>query len=98
MITRRAHEIGKQPLGEPVANHAFGVPLNTNNPIGVAVPLDASDRAVRRLRGHTWVLPPPIHHLVVAAVDRAGARTVQDLHSAARCKSGRVLDIASDGS
>src|SRR3954452_10711242 len=94
MITDRGHEIREQFVGERIANHALGVPLNANHPVQVAVPLDAFDHAVGSLHRHSQVLAGPVDRLVVAAVDRASIRPIQSRKPALGYKGSCVLDIA----
>src|SRR6478609_9408340 len=96
MLTRRSHKGGKQSLGERVANHTLGVPLDADDPVGVAGPLNALNRAVGGICRDTEVLPRPVDRLVMAAVDCALRGLVQLRQPTALAKDGPMLDVSLD--
>src|ERR1700730_4216035 len=65
----RRDKIPEQRLGESVTGHTFGMPLDSDHPIGIAGPLDAFDDSIRSLGGHTKVFAGCIDRLVVAAIN-----------------------------
>src|SRR5580658_10552279 len=58
----------KQAIGQPVSPHAFRVPLNPNNPIGIAGPFHALHDAVRSLAGNAQLPSRLRDGLVMGAV------------------------------
>src|SRR6266849_6565974 len=68
-IARCGNEFAEQALGKRIAKHAFGMPLDAHDPIGIAGPFDAFDRAVGRARSDAQILARRRDGLVMRAVD-----------------------------
>ena len=69
---RGRDELLKQALREWIIRHAFRMPLDSHNPVGIAGPFHAFDDAIRGVGGDTKLFPGLVDGLVMAAIDMRG--------------------------
>ena len=66
---RGGDEFLKQALREQVIWHALRVPLNPNNPVGIAGPFHGFDGAVRGVSRDAQLFARSVDCLMMAAID-----------------------------
>src|SRR5260370_6523818 len=92
--TRGGNEFPKQALRERIFQHALRMPLNADDPVGFAGPLDALDDAVGCIRCHRKFLTGQIDCLVMTAIDFRCGRSIQSGKSTIRYETCSVFGVA----
>src|SRR6202011_3268986 len=69
-LTGRGNEVPKQSFRKRISEHAFGMPLNTDDPVRIAGPFDGLDGAVRSMRGDLQAFSNTLDSLMVRAIHR----------------------------
>ena len=80
MLISGGNEIAEEALREGVARHAFGVPLDADDPAGAAGPFDSFDGAVGGMARDCKIFAGLVDGLVVRAID-LGFRLAEDFRS-----------------
>src|SRR5712664_1624742 len=70
------------------------MPLNSDDPVGIALPLDAFDDAVGSLGRDAKLFPWFFNRLMMAAVDFSRGRPIQSGKPTRRCETGRVSGVS----
>src|SRR5450432_976499 len=71
------NKFGEQTLRQKIVGHALGMPLDADDPVCAADPLDALNGAIWGAGGDAEVFARLVDGLVVTAVDLACGRTIE---------------------
>ncbi len=94
MGARGHDELLKQALRERIIRHALWMPLDSDDPVGIAGPFDAFDGAVRGVRCDAEFFSRLVDGLVMAAVDMGRSGTDKLREKTSGGQNGVVLLIS----
>src|SRR5437868_394204 len=83
----------EQRARKPIARHALGMPLHTDDPARTALPFDGFDGAVGSMRSDCQVFSRHRNGLVMAAVDCAGGAAVKPGKQATGFEGCGMLEV-----